>query len=29
MITVMGYAQVGAWWLRRDAKRRRMTPADE
>ena len=29
MITVMGYAQVGAWWLRRDEKRRRMTPADE
>jgi hypothetical protein len=28
MITVMGYAQVGAWWLRRDAKRQK-TPADE
>jgi hypothetical protein len=26
MITVMGYAQVGAWWLRRYAKRRPVAP---
>jgi hypothetical protein len=28
MITVMGYAQVGAWWLRRYAKRRPVTPGE-
>jgi len=27
MITVMGYAQVGSWWLRRYAKRRPVTPS--
>jgi hypothetical protein len=27
MITVMGYAQIGAWWLRRYAKRRPVAPS--
>jgi hypothetical protein len=27
MVTVMGYAQVGAWWLRRYAKRRPAAPS--
>jgi len=26
MITVMGYAQIGTWWLRRDARRRAAPP---
>jgi hypothetical protein len=28
MITVMGYAQIGAWWLRRDAKRLPVPPGE-
>ena len=28
MITVMGYAQVGAWWLRHDTKRRKSLPGE-
>lgn len=28
MITVMGYAQIGAWWLRRDVKRQPVAPGE-
>jgi uncharacterized protein DUF1538 len=28
IITVMGYAQIGAWWVRRDAKRHPITPEE-